>query len=184
MNNLTKLVLLSLLLIPFVVVAGAIKALSEEMPMMVLQTDNGSTDVEVTIEKGIVRDSQFAIDRPQLVTFSLRFVDPATGAQIEHLNYQLMVADANGNIVHKVHEGHAHNGMNSYSLLFSDTGSFTLTVDVEGVGAMKPYDSTYSGLASSSVTVTPEFPVSMMAIIATVIGISIAASRFKNVLKL
>ncbi len=184
MNNLTKLVMLSLLLIPFVVVAGAIEALSEEMPMMVLQSDNGSTDVEVTIEKGIVQDSQFTVDRPQLVTFNLRFVDPATGAQIEHLNYQLMIVDADGNIIHRVHEGHAHNGMNSYSLLFSDTGSFTLTVDIEGVGAMKPYDSIYSGTASSSVTVTPEFPFSVMAIMAAVVGIGIVAGRFKNTLKL
>ncbi len=191
MQNITKPVVLGLLLVLFVAVAEPMKAVSGEMKegsteasLMSIPTDNGSTNVEVSIERAMVEGDQFTIDQPQVVTFNVRFLDPATGGAIEHVNYGLMITDANGNTIHKVHKGHTHDGTNSYSLSFSDAGSFTLTIDIEGTGGMKPFDTTYTGTASSSVTVTPEFPLSVMAIMAAVVGMGVAATRFKNPLKL
>jgi len=182
MHNTTKLMILGLLLLPFVLDTDIVEVLSEEMPMISIQTDNGSTNVEISIENAKLEGNQLIVDQPQVVTLNLRFLD-SSGAPIEHVNYNFVITDANGNTVHKIHEAHAHDATSSYSLLFSNTGSFTITIDVEGAGA-PPYDTSYGGTASSMITVTPEFPLSVMAILAAVVGIGIATTRFKNPLKL
>jgi len=154
------------------------------MPMIMIPTDNGSVNVEVTIDKGMVRGSEFMIDPPQEVKFDLKFLDPTTGQPLQHVNYQFHVADASGAMVANEMGIHIHEGVDSRSVAFSDTGSFNLMIVVEGTGINKPYDTAHSGTASSMVTVTPEFPLGIMAIMAAVVGIGVAATRFKNPLKL
>jgi hypothetical protein len=168
---------LTVLLASLLMLGEVTVALAETV--MVIPTDNGSTNVQVSIDKGSVKDGQFAIDQPHAVTFNLKFLDPVTNEPVHHLNYDVVVSDQDGNMAYKVHEGHAHDGTNAYTVLLPDTGSFTLTIGIEGVGAMKPYDSTYNGTASSVIAVTPEFPVSIMAVMAMVAGVGIAVSRLK-----
>ena len=154
------------------------------MPMMVIPTDNGSIKVEVTVDKGMIAGSKVTIDTPQEVKFGIRFLDPTTGQPIKHVNYSFMVADQGGNMVVRKEGLHVHEGVDSQSVAFSNTGSFTLTINVPGTGINKPFDTTHSGTASSMITVVPEFPLSVMAIMAAVVGIGVAATRFKNPLKL
>jgi plastocyanin len=158
----------------------------EEMPAnaLALTTDNGSVEVQVTIDKGMVHGSEVMIDPPQEVKFFINFMDPTTKQPISHVNYQFHVADASGAMVAHEMSRHTHEGADTKSVAFSDTGSFTLMVVVEGTGINPPFDTAYSGTASSMVTVTPEFPLSVMAIMAAVVGIGVAATRFKNPLKL
>jgi len=157
-----------------------------EMPAnaLALTTDNGSVEVQVTIDKGMVHGSEVMIDPPQEVKFFINFMDPTTKQPISHVNYQFHVADASGAMVAHEMSLHTHEGADTKSVAFSDTGSFTLMVVVEGTGINKPFDTSHSGTASSMVTVTPEFPLSVMAIMAAVVGIGVAATRFKNPLKL
>lgn len=191
MLGITKPIKIVLLLAPFVLVTGATEVLSEEMtdelakmPMIILPTDNGSTNVEIKIENAMAEGNQFTVDEPGVVTFDLRFINPATSAPINHTNYTFMVKDTNGNMIFRDNKGHTHDGITSYYLLFSDTGSYATTIDIEGTGAN--YDkTTHSGTVISSLKVTPEFPLGMMAVMAAVVvGIAIAASRFKNPLAL
>lgn len=181
MDNVTKIVLLGLLVIPFVLLTNTTQVLAKG-PFMTMPTDNGSVNIEVSIENAILEDNQFTIDQPKVVTFNLGFFDPESGVPIEHVNYNFIITDANGNVVHRIYEGHQHDGMATYSLLFSDTGSFAMTINVEGAGA-PPYDTSFSGTASSTISVTPEFPLSVMAVMAAVIGMTVLATRFKNTLK-
>ncbi len=160
----------------------------EEVPMstdfVLMSTDNGSVDVAVSIDNGIVEDNHFTIDQPQDVKFDIKFLDPSTGDPLEHVNYTFMVVGEDGS--HVVNKGdlHVHNGMDSQSVAFSTTGSFNVTVEVAGTGIDQPFDTTHSGTASSMVSVVPEFPLSVMAIMAAVVGMTIAATRFKNPIKL
>jgi hypothetical protein len=154
------------------------------MPTMVIPTDNGSINVEVTIDNGMVHGNEFMVDPPQQVKFDLRFLDPTTDQPLEHVNYQFHVADQSGAMVAHEMDLHVHDGMDSQSVAFSDTGSFTIMVVVEGTGINKPYDTAHSGTASSMVAVTPEFPFSVVAIMAAVVGMGVLATRFKNPLKL
>ena len=170
-----------------VIVGGAptVPPPTEEKPnAMVIPTDNGSIDVEVTIDKGMIHGSEFIIDPPQTIKFDIRFLDPTTKQPLQHVNYQFHVADQSGAMVAHKMGIHVHEGMDSQSVAFSGTGSFTLMIVVEGTGLNKPFDTTHSGTASSSVTVVPEFPLGVMAIMAAVVGIGVAATRFKNPLKL
>jgi len=182
MRNVTKIVMLGLLLVSFMLMTDATQVLAGE-PFMSLMTDNGSTNIEIQIQNAVIKDNHFTVDEPGLVTFNLRFLDPTVIEHIAHVNYNFVITDANGNIVHRVYEAHHHDGMGTYSLLFSDTGSYTITIDVEGAGA-PPYDTSYSGTASSTIMVTPEFPLSVMGVMAAVVGMTVLISRFKNPLKL
>ncbi|MEE8133064.1 MAG: hypothetical protein V3T40_05775 [Nitrososphaerales archaeon] len=148
-------------------------------PMLVMITDNRSTAVEVTLDRGIIQGSKVKIDPPQQVEFDLIFRDLETLRILEHVNYIITVVDETGSQL--IHESkHVHEGIASHSISFSDTDSFTLAVDIEGIGINKPYDTTYSGTASTTITVTPEFSLGIIAILAAIVAISIAASRLKS----
>ncbi len=173
-------VMLSILIVTVMLVIHSGKAYSST-PMIVIPTDNGSTKVEVTVENGMVKDNHFTIDQPQVVTFKMRFLDPTTDKLVQHINYKMTITDTNGNMVYEVHEGHAHTGVNSYSVLFPNTGAFTITLDLQGTGAVMPYDNTYTGIAKSSVAVTPEFPLGIVAIMTAVVGVVVVATRFLGI---
>lgn len=47
-----------------------------------------------------------------------------------------------------------------------------------------PTTTTHSGTASSTIMVTPEFPLGIMAMMAAVVGVAVAATRFRNLIRL
>ncbi len=149
-----------------------------------LPTDNGSVDVIVNIDKGMIHGSELMVDPPQEVTFDLAFLNAETGEPLEHVNYEFHVVDEGGAMVAHKTDNHAMGSTDSQSVAFSETGSYTVMIVVKGTGASQPYDTSFSGTASSMVAVTPEFPLGIMAIMAAVVGIGIAATRFRNPLKL
>jgi len=182
MKDLRKLVMLSLLLVPVTVLIDPDNAYG--LPKIMMITDNGSTFVEVTIDKGTVADNTFTIDAPQQVKFDIVFMHPGAFDPITHVNYEFHIADESGNmLVHKTGL-HIHEGMDTQSITFSKMGSFTLTINVIGTGLSQPYDTANSGTVSAVIAVVPEFPLSVMAIMAAVVGIGVVVTRFKNPLKL
>ncbi len=182
MLDLTKLIRPSFLLIPVMVVMLTDYAYGE-MPKMRMTTDNGSTFVDVTIDKGTLTDNNFTIDSPQEVKFDLEFLHPGAFDHITHVNYEFHIADESGKmLVHKTGL-HIHEGMDTQSVTFSEMGSFTLTINVKGTGLSEPYDTTNSGTASAMIAVTPEFPLGVMLVTAALVGTSLVFTRFNNVLK-
>lgn len=145
-----------------------------------IPTNNGSVNVEVIIDNGTVDDKSLTIDPPQPVRFDIRFLDPATGQPLQHVNYNFMITDEEGISVMNSANMHTHEGVDVQSVPFSNTGSFTLVIDIAGLGINKPYDTKHSGMASISLTVVPEFPSSVLVIMTAVVGMGIAATRFKN----
>ena len=182
MTKQKKFIMMSSLLVPFKMDINLGNAYGE-MPKIRIPTDNGYTFVDVTIDKGIAADSTFTIDTPQEVKFDITFLTRGLD-HVTHVNYVFDIADESGNtVVHKTGL-HLHDGMDTQSVTFSKMGSFTLTVNVEGTGLSQPYDTAQSGTASVMIAVTPEFPLGVMAITAALVGIGVAAARFKNSLKL
>lgn len=100
------------------------------------------------------------------------------------MNYVLHITDESGNTVVRKTDLHVHDGMDTQTVSFSNVGSFTLTIDVEGTGLSRPYDTGQSGTASVTIVVTPEFPLGVMAVLAALVGIGLVAARFKNPLRL
>ncbi|MGH9910800.1 MAG: hypothetical protein ACRD32_09180, partial [Nitrososphaerales archaeon] len=146
---------------------------TETAGKMVLPTDNGSIKIEVTMDRE-------ALEVGQPVTFTLKFLHPITGEQLQNVNYSLMFVDEKGNNVINKSNIHTAEGMDTHSVAFSDTGSFALTIDVAGLGIDQPYDSRFSGIAGTTVTVVPEFPVSILAVTAVVVGTVVAITRFRS----
>lgn len=152
---------------------------------LLLTTDNGSVNVSINIDKATIEGNMIHVDPPkEEVTMKIIFTDPATGQLLEHVNYEFHVADPSGQL--PVHRGniHVHDGIDTQSGAFPDTGSYTFRIQVLGTGINPPYDTKQSGTVSTTVMVTPEFPLGLMGIMAAVVGIAVAASRFKSPLKL
>ncbi len=182
MLDLTRLIKPSYLLVPVMSIIMSEYAFAE-MPKMRIPTDNGSTFVEVTVDKGTTTDNSFTIDSPQEVKFDIVFLSPGALDHVAHVNYEFHIADESGNmVVHKTGL-HVHDGVDTQSATFSEMGSFTLTIDIEGTGITQPYDTANSGTASAMIAVTPEFPLGVMLITAAMVGISLVFTNFKNILK-
>ncbi len=150
------------------------------MPMITLQTDNKSVNVEIMPSAGTVSDGALTIDPPQKVKFDIRFVDPTTNNAIQHVNYNFKVVDANGNVVFERLEAHTHEGTDSIDVDFANTGAFSIDIQVLGTGINKPFDTKHSGSANASISVVPEFPVGVLTTLAGIAGASIAMSRLKG----
>jgi len=153
----------------------------EEMPRMIkLLTDNRSVNIEVMFSAGNANDGTITIDPPQKVRFDIKFTDPATNKAIQHVNYNFKVVDANGNVIFNKSDAHTHEGTDSIDVEFSNTGSYSINIQVIGTGINQPFDTKYSGNANASVSVVPEFPVGILATLAGVAGLAVAMSRFKG----
>lgn len=151
-----------------------------EAPKMMIPTDNGSMFVEISIEKARVIDNALMLDAPQEVTIDAVFLNPGAFEPIMYINYDYQITDEVGNIVVRKTNLQAQDGIDTRTVTFADTGSFTITVEVKGRGLSEPYDTSRSGTANVMITVVPEFPLSVMAIMAAVIGIGIGVTKFKS----
>lgn len=151
-----------------------------ETRLITLTTDNNTVKVEVEFSAGTATDGMLTVDPPQEVTFNLRFIDPGTGSLIEHVNYDFMVMDANGNTVVSKMEQHTHDGKASHSVNFAGTGAYTVDINVLGTGISKPFDTKHSGKSALSISVVPEFPLGIAAVFASIAGMAVAMSRFRG----
>jgi hypothetical protein len=146
---------------------------SQAEEKMVLLTDNGSIKVEVAMDREM-------IETEQPVRFTLRFLHPLTEEPLEHVNYSFTIMDEKGNNMVSESNIHAHLGIDTQSVTFSETGSFTMSIDVTGIGVEEPYDSSYSGEVSTALVVVPEFPLGILAVMGVVLGTAIAITRFRK----
>ena len=147
---------------------------------IVMPTDNGSINVEVKIAQGTVDDNKFTIDPPQQVRIDVRFLNPSTDQPLQHVNYALMITDETGNDVVNKAGMHTPEGVDAQSVTFENTGSFTVAIDIAGLGINKPYDTKHSGMASTTLAVVPEFPIAVMTVMGAIIATTIAVSRFNR----
>ncbi len=143
---------------------------------MVLPTDNKSVNVEVTL-------SAMTLEPNKEITFNLRFLDPMTNLPLNHTNYDFKVTDSSGNAVVDMKGLHTHPGVVSQSVTFTSTGSYTLSVNVIGTGIPPPpFNTSHSGLATTSLNVVPEFPLTailpmILAFVAVVAVMRIRSSK-------
>lgn len=147
--------------------------LEERLQTMSLSTDNGSANIEVTIDTDMIQTAE-------PTQFTLKFLDPESGEPLQAVNYSFIIMDDKGNSIVNRANKHAHEGTDTQVVTFSNTGSFTLTVDVEGLGMEKPYDSVHSGKATTLVTVVPEFPLGTMVVMGSLIAAVIALTVLSN----
>jgi hypothetical protein len=119
---------------------------SPTTPPVNLKTDNGSVAVIVDWSPKEIRQGNAA-------QFSINFQDPSSGTLFQHVNYNLEVKDASGNIVKSLTNLHVHTGKDVQTITFDKAGNFKLTITVIGLGLNKPFDTSKSGTAETSVMV-------------------------------
>ena len=143
--------------------------------VMVLPTDNKSINVLLTMDRE-------TLEAEKPIIFTLKFLDPLTGKTIQHVNYSYKVINKNGNVVVNKADLHSNEGVDTQIITFRDKGSFTLAIEVAGLGANKPYDTKHSGMAGTTLTVVPEFSVAVLAVWAVVVGVGITITRIRNLM--
>ncbi len=145
---------------------------------MVLPTVNKSVNVEVTL-------SAMTLEPNKEVTIALRFLDPTTNQPLKHCNYDLTVTDSSGTAVVDKKAIHTHTCTDSQSVRFTSTGSYTLSVNVIGTGIPPPpFDTSHSGLATTSLKVVPEFPLTTILPLVLAFGAVVAVMRIRSSKKL
>lgn len=133
---------------------------------MVLITDNNTTKIELTIDREILEpDTQ--------IEFTSRFLDPTNNEQLEHVNYSFLITDHNGDIIAESRNIYTLNGVDEQYVVFSGTGSFTVEIHVHGIGVLTPFDKIHSGMATTGITVVPEFPLPIIMLAAVLAGMLI-----------
>jgi len=141
---------------------------------MVLPTDNKSVNVEVTL-------SAMTLEPNKEITINLRFLDPTTNEPLKHCNYDLAVKDSSGNAVVDKKGVHTHTCTDSQTVTFANTGSYTLSVNVLGTGIPPPpFDTSHSGLATTSLNVVPEFPLTAILPMIVAFAAVIAVMRIRS----
>jgi hypothetical protein len=101
-------------------------------------------------------------------TFSIRFIEPETSAEIEEMEYNIIVYEASGSQqLRRVDQTASEQRFS-----FEEPGSYTIRIDdIDGLGES----------ASFPIQVTPEFPAGVLGVVAGLIGaIAILARRNSN----
>lgn len=153
----------------------------------------GSFDQSKKIETGQILLStldetakiELSIDRQMpaindITNFTLRFFDPQNDSILEDVNYSLEVSDSSGDTVLSLENLYAKSGVDTQSINFSQEGPFTVLIDIQGTGKDMPFNTKYSGMASATITVVPEFTSSIL-LMTTVIGFALAISIYKKI---
>jgi hypothetical protein len=119
-------------------------------------------EMETTSEQGtfLVRIFWTQNDLGKDHTFEIRFVEPETGAELEDIRYNFMIASGENDeqVVRRVDQISSEQ-----RALFDEVGPYTITIgDIEGL----------SEDATLPIQVTPEFPIA--AIIPVMLGMLVA----------
>ena len=138
-----------------------------------LSTLNGIVDIEMSFDP-----SQLEADKP--TSFSFRFIDPQSTNLIDKVNYSIEVFDTHEEKVLNMENLFAESGADTQLITFPETGPFNLALSIKGTGVGPAYDTKTNGTSSIVFTVVPEFPIGIMMLFGTVVGIIVIISFYKN----
>ncbi|MGQ0791029.1 MAG: sialidase family protein [Nitrosopumilaceae archaeon] len=139
---------------------------------ILLSTLNETANIEVSIDRK-------KLEVNELTNFTLRFFDPQNGDILENVNYSFEVSDSTGKKVLSLKNLHVKSGMDTQLINFTQEGPFTVLIDIQGTGIDEPFNTKYSGVASATITVVPEFSSSII-LMTAVIGLALAISMYKK----
>jgi hypothetical protein len=142
-------------------------------------TSGGSLDV-------LVQPSPEPIGNKAQTSFKVTFLQKGTGDKVQpHIDYDFIIKDSNGKEIFRASQLagqpgkplHTAEGVVTIPYTFQGLGDYSINIPIYGIlfNPIKPESAEYS------IKVAPEFPVGMGALImAAVIGIVLAANRFKK----
>jgi len=140
---------------------------------LLLSTLNETVTIEISIDRQ-------NLEINELTNFTLRFFDPQNDNLLKDVNYSFEVLDYSGGRILSMQNQHAESGEDTQSINFPQEGPFTVQIDIIGTGTDEPFETKYSGMASATITVVPEFPQGVIISMATMIGLGLAISFYKK----
>jgi len=135
-----------------------------------LQTLNGAVDIQLEMDK-----NSLDVETPS--HFTIKFNDPETGESLDDVNYSFSIEDLDGNKIVNNQNQLAETGTDIQSVQFSRPGSVTVIIDVNGIGTESPNDTKYTGTTSAVITVVPEFPLGVLAMMIPFLSLAIILSK-------
>lgn len=140
----------------------------EQKPPLALTTPNGLYKVELIWEPIEIKPNQ-------IVRFDVKFTSPFTNRLVENVHYDFTVTK-DGQTIKELLDSFALNGLTTHTVEFPSSGSFSVMINVLGV------DGAISQRQNESVAfdlkVVPEFPISTVIVMASLVAIMIALTRF------
>lgn len=134
---------------------------------MILISDNSSYKVQVLWEPTEIKPNQ-------IVRFEIKFLNYITNELVNNLYYDFMVTK-DGQTIKELNNSFTMNGMATHIVEFPSTGSFSVAINVLGIGNfIEPQNESIA----FDLKVVPEFPLSSMIAMASIVGIMIALTRF------
>ena len=139
----------------------------DQKPPLTLATRNGLYEIELTWEPIEIKPNQ-------IVRFDMKIIDSIANRAAENVHYDFAVLKDNQPIK-ELKNSFLRSGMATHTVEFPASGSFSVIVNVLGIGANVKHDSEF---VAFDLKVVPEFPLSTVIVMATLVGITIALTKF------
>lgn len=108
-------------------------------------------------------------------TFTVHFANVA-GAPVSRVNYEFTVKDDKKNTIQDIKDQNSDtSGVGSQQVKFNNTGSYQVTVTINGVAGVPTGE--FIEAATFGIVVVPEFPVSIALFLAAIVGVVAVVSR-------
>jgi hypothetical protein len=131
-----------------------------------LVTNNRSFKIQVTWEPTEIKPNQ-------IVRFDIKFINYVTNQPVSSVYYDFAVTK-DQQTIKELRSSFAMNGMATHTVEFPSSGSFSVMVNVVGIGESAEIN---EGIAFD-LKVVPEFPLSTVIVMASIVGIMIVLTRF------
>lgn len=142
-------------------------SLEDQERSMALVTNNKSYKIQVLWEPTEIKPNQ-------IVRFDIAFLNYITNEPVSNVHYDFVVIKDEWTIK-EIRNSFAINGIATHTVEFPSTGSFNVTVNVLGIGE---FGEPQNESITFDLKVVPEFPLSTVIVMASVVGIMIALTRF------
>lgn len=138
----------------------------QDKPPMAVATSNGLYRIELVWEPIEIKPNE-------IVSFHLKITNTLSNKPAENTHYDFAVLK-DGQPIKDLRDSFALTGTAVHTVEFPSTGSFKVVVNVHGSDTIKRHN----GSVSFDLKVVPEFPISTVIVMATLVGITIALTRF------
>jgi len=138
----------------------------DQRPPIAFPTKNGLYEI-------IIMWDPIEIKPNQIVRFDIKIINALTHKSAENVQYDFAVVKDSKPI--KELRSFALDGLATHTVEFPSSGSFSVVVNIVGVGDVIRHE---NESISFDLKVVPEFPIGTVIVMATLVGITIALTRF------
>jgi hypothetical protein len=138
----------------------------EQRPPMAFPTKNNFYEILITWDPVEIKPNQ-------IVRFDIKIIDARTHKSAESVHYDFAVVKDNQPI--KELRSFTLNGLATHTVEFPSSGSFSVIVNILGTGdAIRHQNES----VAFDLKVVPEFPIGTVIVMVTLVGITIALTKF------